>query len=236
MTTVVICDDEQSFIDKMKEYLKRYCFESKEDIFVREFTDGQALLNAYNSDFHIIFMDIKMPELDGIETAKRIRMIDSNVVIIFITSQLKYVLAGYSVNAANYLIKPLNYMRFKMEMEKAVLRTASTRKGYISVKNDNGFFKVYHSSLRYIETYQRNTMIHTGKESIISYKKMQEHESDLAGYPFVRCHTSYIVNLEYIDKVLDYEITLLTGELIPISKQKKKELMQNLAVYLGSGM
>jgi len=220
----------------MEEFLKRYSIETKEDIFVKAFTDGQALLNAYNSDFHIIFMDIKMPEIDGIETAKRIRIIDSNVVIIFITSQMKHVLAGYNVNAANYLIKPLNYMRFKQEMDKAILRTVSTKHGYISVKNDNGFFKIYHSSLRYIETYQRNTMIHTGKENIISYKKMQEHEKDLEGHPFVRCHASYIVNLEYIDKVLDYEITLLTGELIPISKQKKKELMQCLAVYLGSGL
>jgi len=236
LTTVVICDDEQSFIKKMEEYLKRYSLETKEDIFVRKFTDGQALLNAYNSDFHIIFMDIKMPELDGIETAKKIRIIDSNVVIIFITSQIKHALAGYNVNAANYLIKPLNYMRFKLEMDKAVLRTVNTKHGYISVKNDNGFFKIYHTSLRYIETYQRNTMIHTGKENIISYKKMQEHEKDLEGYPFVRCHASYIVNLEYIDKVLDYEIALVTGELIPISKQKKKELMQCLAVYLGSGL
>ncbi|ROR29126.1 LytTR family two component transcriptional regulator [Mobilisporobacter senegalensis] len=234
MITVVICDDEQAFINRMKEYIKRFSEENKEEFSVREFTSGQTLLNSYNANFQIIFLDIKMPELDGIETAKRIRQMDSNVIIIFLTSLVKYVLAGYSVNAANYLIKPLEYKKFKIEMEKAVIKAVSIKNGYITVKNDKGFFKIYLSTLKYIETYQRNTMIHTTKEDIISYKKMQDHEKDLEGYPFVRCHTSYIVNMQYIESVVGNDLTLSSGEIIPISKQKKKDLMQNLAEYLGS--
>jgi DNA-binding LytR/AlgR family response regulator len=234
MITVVICDDEQPFVNKMKDYLKRYSLETEQEIRTREFADGQALINAYHTDFRIIFMDIKMPKLDGIETAKKIRAMDSNVIIIFITSLIKHVFAGYNVNAANYLIKPLDYRRFRLEMDKAVARAATIKEGYISVKNDDGFFKIYLTSLKYIETYERKTMIHTTKDNIISYKKMQEHEKDLVDYPFVRCHNSYIVNLEYIDKIVGYEITLMSGETIPISKQKKKELLQCLAEYLGS--
>lgn len=234
MITIVICDDEQAFINRMKEYIKRFSEETKEEFSVREFTSGQALLNIYNGGFQIIFLDIKMPGLDGIETAKRIRQMDSNVIIIFLTSIIKYVLAGYNVNASNYLLKPLDYRKFKVEMEKAVTKILSSKKGYITVKNDRGFFKIYLSTLKYIETYQRNTMIHTTREDIISYKKMQEHEKALEGYPFVRCHTSYIVNLQYIDNIIGNDLTLSTGEIIPISKQKKKDLMQNLAEYLGS--
>lgn len=234
MITVVICDDEQAFINRMKEYIKRFSEETKEEFSVREFTSGQTLLSSYHGNFQIIFLDIKMPEIDGIETAKRIRLMDSNVIIIFLTSIVKYVLAGYSVNAANYLIKPLDYKKFKIEMEKAVTRAVSIKNGYITVKNDRGFYKIYLSTLKYIETYQRNTMIHTTKEDIISYKKMQDHEKDLEGYPFVRCHASYIVNLQYIDSVVGNDLTLSSGEIIPISKQKKKDLMQSLAEYLGS--
>lgn len=234
MITIVICDDEQAFINRMKDYIRRFSEETKEEFSVREFTSGQALLNIYNGGFQIIFLDIKMPGLDGIETAKRIRQMDSNVIIIFLTSIIKYVLAGYNVNASNYLLKPLDYRKFKVEMEKAVTKILSSKKGYITVKNDRGFFKIYLSTLKYIETYQRNTMIHTTREDIISYKKMQEHEKALEGYPFVRCHTSYIVNLQYIDNIIGNDLTLSTGEIIPISKQKKKDLMQNLAEYLGS--
>ena len=99
--------------------------------------------------------------------------------------------------------------------------------------NDTGKYRVFLKSLRYLETYKRNLLLHTEQEEIICYKSMKEMERELAGQGFVRCHTSYIVNLFYVKGVKKLEIELVTGEKVPISQPKRKEFMEKLADYWG---
>lgn len=88
-------------------------------------------------------------------------------------------------------------------------------------------------SLRYAETFNRNLLLHTEQENIICYKSMKEMEQALQGKGFIRCHTSYIVNLFYVKGVNKLELELITGEIIPISQPKRKSFMENLAEYWG---
>ena len=101
------------------------------------------------------------------------------------------------------------------------------------ITNDTGKYKVPLKSIRYVETYNRNLMFHTEQENIICYKSMKEVERELCDKDFVRCHTSYIVNLFYVKGIKKLDIELITGEVIPISQPKRKEFMERLTDYWG---
>ena len=104
---------------------------------------------------------------------------------------------------------------------------------FIVVSNDTGTYKVFLKNLRFIETFNRNLLLHTEQENIICYRKMKELETELGEYGFVRCHSGYLVNLFYVKRIEKLDIILITDERIPISQLKRKEFMEQLADYWG---
>ncbi len=158
---------------------------------------------------------------------------DEKVGIIFLTTLTQYGLEGYKYQAADYIIKPLKYARLKAEMDQWLKKHRKDDSPAVVIINDFGKYKVMLKSLRYIETFNRNLLLHTEQEYIICYKSMKEMERDLQDKGFVRCHTSYIVNLFYIKGVNKLEIELITGEKISISQPKRKVFMEKLTEYWG---
>ena len=174
-----------------------------------------------------------MPKMNGIETAKKIRERDSDVIIIFLTSLVQYALEGYDVNAANYLIKPISRKRMEMELDRWVGTLLQKEEPYICFHNDTGNYRILLKNISYIETYNRNLLIHTAEQNIVCYWKMKEMESKIAFYGFSRNHSSYIVNLFYVENIEKNEVKLST-ERLPISKTKKREFMEDIAEYWGN--
>lgn len=233
MYNIAICDDEVSFVTELEGQIKRYIEETGTELRITVFKDGMELVENYQIEMDLIFLDIQMKDMDGLQAAKRIREMDSKVSIIFLTSLVNYVLEGYKYQASNYIIKPMKYVRLKAELDKWLSQYKQNEKDYIIVTNDSGKYKVFLNTLHYIETYQRNVLLHTDEQEIISYKKMKEFETELKDTHFVRCHASYLVNLYFVKRVEKLEIELTTGESIPISQPKRKMVMENLADYWG---
>lgn len=233
MISIAVCDDAKIIVDNMETLLKKYSAEIGEEIRVSKFYLGDSLLDQYKSNYDIIFLDIKMPGLTGIQTAERIRKKDDKVTIIFLTSLIDNAIEGYKVQAANYIIKPLGYKRLKIELDNWQLKIRDKNEQYITIHNDSGNYKVLLKSIRYIETYNRNLLVHAGKENIICYRKLKDMESELAKYGFARCHSSFLLNMLYVEKIEKTDIQLFTGERIPVSKTKKKVFMENIAEYWG---
>ena len=234
MFHIVICDDEKEFITDLQDLLHKYEKESGNEFCISEFGDGSELLQNYQSDFDLIFMDIQMEKLDGLKTAEKIRKMDDTVGLFFLTSLPQYVWKGYEYGAANYLLKPLKYGRLKMELDRFFSRYQGRDEPYISFSNDTGKYKVLHKNLRYAETCKRNVLLHfEGQEQVI-YKSMKEISSLLESQrKFTKCHASFIVNLAYVKSVENLEAVLTTGERIPISQPKRKEFMEKLADFWG---
>ena len=147
-----------------------------------------------------------MPGINGIEVAEKIREKDPKVIIIFLTSLVQHALDGYKVSAANYLIKPITKNRLKMELDRWIGKLEQSEEPYITVHNDSGDYKILLKSISYIETYNRNLMIHTDQGNIVCYWKLKEMENKIGEYGFVRNHSSFIVNLFYVSNIEKMEI------------------------------
>lgn len=233
MIHIAICDDEKDFVAYLTGLLDQYATETGEEIKVTAYYDGMELIEKYDTTIDLIFLDIRMRLVNGLRTAERIRQMDTKVGIIFLTTLTQYGLEGYKYQATNYIIKPIKYARLKEEMKQWLERHRQDDSPFIVVVNDAGKFKVFLKSLRFIETFNRNLLLHTDQENIICYKKMKELEAELVQHGFVRCHSGYLVNLFYVKRIEKLDIILTTGERVPISQPKRKEFMERLADYWG---
>lgn len=233
MIHIAICDDEKEFAAYLSGLINRYAAETGEEIKVSLYYDGMELTERYDPSIDLIFLDIQMRLLDGLHTAGHIRKLDEKVGIIFLTTLTQYGLEGYQYQAANYIIKPIKYVRLKAELDQWLKKHRKEDNPSIVVSNDTGKYKIFLNSLRYAETFNRNLLLHTEQENIICYKSMKELEGILSRQGFVRCHSSYLVNLYYVKGVRKLEIELITGEKIPISQPKRKEFMEQIAGYWG---
>lgn len=233
MNHIAICDDEKPFVKQLTALLERYSEESGRLLKVTPYDDGLDLIEQYDPTIELIFLDIRMRLLDGLKTAEYVRQQDAEVGIIFLTTLADYALEGYQYQATNYIIKPLGYARLKAELDKFFVRRQKEDTPSLVIANDDGRYKLPLKSIRYIETYKRNLLVHAEQGDIICYKSMKEMEAQLKGADFVRCHTSYLVHLFYVEKVEKLDLTLSSGEHVPISQPKRKAVMARLADYWG---
>lgn len=233
MIHIAICDDEKDFSEYLTGLLNRYAAETGTEIKITAYYDGLELIERYDPTIDLIFLDIQMRLVNGLQAAEQIRRMDEGVGIIFLTTLVQYGLEGYRYQAVNYILKPMKYVRLKAEMDQWLRKHLKADAPAMIIANDAGKYKVSLKSLRYVETFNRNLLLHTEQENIICYKSMKELEQELQGEGFIRCHTSYIINLFYVKGVNKLEIELMTGERIPISQPRRKMFMEKLTEYWG---
>ena len=233
MIHVAICDDEQNFVAHLTKLLQRYMEDTGTQIRITCFYDGLELLEHYDPSFDLIFLDIKMKLVDGLRTAEKIREMDQKVGILFLTTLVQYGLEGYKYGAVNYVLKPIQYVRLKGEMDRFLSRYARVEEESLVVVNDTGRYKIYLRELVYIETCKRNLLLHTEEDEILCYRTMRELEKELMEKGFLRSHASYLVNMAFIKSVKKLDIQMLNGEILPISQPKRKGVMEKLTEYWG---
>lgn len=233
MIHIAICDDEHQFVDSLTGMIRQYALETSEEIRITAYYDGLDLIEKYDTSIDLIFLDIQMKLVNGLRAANELRRLDEKVGIIFLTTLAQYGLEGYKYQAFDYIVKPLQYVRLKSELDRFLARRRKEESPYIVVNNDSGKYKILLNGLRYVETFNRNLLFHSEQENIICYRSMKEIAKELTPHGFGRCHNSYLVNLTYVKGVRKLEIMLITGEVLPISQPKRKEFMEQLTEYWG---
>lgn len=235
MLHIAICDDEKGFVQYLTDLLNRYSKETGQDIKITPYYDGIELIEKYDTTIDLIFLDIRMKLVNGLHAAERIRQRDERVGIIFLTTLTQYGLEGYKYQADDYIIKPIKYARLKDEMSLFLKKHRHNTSPFIIISNDKGKYRITLKDIRYIETSNRNLLVHA-QDDIICYKTMKEMEQSLSSQGFGRCHSGYLVNMLYIKRVEKLDVILTTGEIIPISQPRRKSFIECLTDYWGDSL
>lgn len=138
MIRVAIVEDDAEVQGVLQEYVRRYTRQYGTEFEVTVFADGVDILEDYRAVYDIIFLDVEMKHLDGMTTAERIRQMDADVILIFITNMAQYAIRGYSVGALDYVLKPVPYFAFSQQLLKAVSRLEKRAKRYLTVPVEGG--------------------------------------------------------------------------------------------------
>lgn len=237
MLKIIILEDEKPQLDQLTSYLHRYQDEHPEFSFTLEtYNRGITLLDSYQRDADLIFLDIRVPDMLGMDVARHIRKADSSVMIVFVTSLTQYAVDGYSVEAFDYILKPIYYASFSAKLERA-LRILSRRvpRFMLDLRTKESAWRISADSLLYIEVSAHDLLFHTSGETIKIWGTLSKYEKLLREAHFARPSTSFLVNLKYVRQVKKDEI-LLGDRSIPLSRSKRTEFLAALAQYKGGSI
>lgn len=239
MISIAIVEDDKNELEQLKSCIERYSRETGEEFSVTAFKDGLAFLDGYRHGFDVVFMDINMPYESGIGVAKRLRVIDSEVCLIFVTQMAQYAISAFDVNARDYILKPVIYSAFAFRFERVLagVRAQARRHRSIIVKSNKGAIKVDVNNIRYIEVIRHTVIYHTVGGDIEAWESLKNAESalgDLVGSRFERCNNCFLVNLEFVDRVEDDTVYVGKDEL-KMSRARKKAFSAAFTRYVGGG-
>ncbi|MGO5335185.1 LytR/AlgR family response regulator transcription factor [Bilifractor sp. LCP19S3_H10] len=231
MLRIAIVEDDENYRREFRTYLEQYGREHGEVFSIREFSDGDGILNPYTPDYDIILMDIEMAFVDGMTAAQEIRKSDTEVCIIFITNMPQYAIKGYTVGALDYILKPVSYYSFSETITRALGRRKTIQNKYVILNVKGGMRRISTSSIRYIEVMNHELIFHLVSEEITSRGALKEVEKELSGEYFFQCNKGFLINLAYVDGVVGNDVQIGEDRL-QVSRARKKPLMDALNQYM----
>lgn len=231
---IAICDDEKGACLVIEELVRK----ADSDAEISVFTNPDELLNAEDL-FDLVFLDIQMEEMTGIDAAKRLRTRETQPEIVFISAVQEYVFDAFDVEAFHYLIKPVDLVKFAKVYDRVKMRIADKKKilleteeaAILSVKSKTRQYSLKMTDVLYVENQLKKLLIHTKEETIDLYGAMKDIEAQ-TGDGFFRCHRGYLVNLGHIKSYSKDEILLDNGERIMIAKERYPEFIKAYMHFL----
>ena len=203
MIRVAIVEDEAEIREQLMGYVQRYTRQYGTAFEVKTFADGLEILEDYRPAYDLILLDIEMKHLDGMETARRIRELDPEVMLVFITNMAQYAIKGYAVGALDYVLKPVPYFAFSQQLQKV------------------------EAQLR-----RRTRHFYTEEGDFAAPGALKALEEKLADRPFARCNSGYLVNLAQVQAVQQNTVEVGPYEL-QVSRPKRKSFLAALTDYIG---
>lgn len=222
MIKIAICEDEKEQQDLLKTHINQIFKDLPINYSLYTFNSGEELLKNYPKNIDIFLIDIQLNEINGMDTARKIRETDNKAEIIFITSLIEYALEGYEVRAYRYLIKPVKYDDLKTHILNCI-KEIDIKNKHIIIKKQGNRIKLDISEITYIEVQKENITIHTLNKTYETKGTMNNIEKEINCSRFYRCHKSFLVNLEHIKSIKQYIAVLENSEEVPISRYRFKD-------------
>ncbi len=232
MLLIAVCDDIPLECADIAKQIETILKQSNADFIIKKFFGGLELIQSRES-FDIIFLDIKMPNINGMELAKQIRKQDRQSLIIFITSASEYVFDAFDVEAFQYLLKPIQTDKLKNVLEKATKKMQiDANIDFLMISANRQIQKVFLKDILYIESIGRIAKIHCNNGTLETYEQIGILEDKLSDKFFFRCHKCFLVNLNFVDAFNKTEVRLENGEKIMLAKRRYEDFQKAILSYM----
>lgn len=231
MIRIAIVDDDDRYRAEVKEYIECFSKEADEEFDVTMFGSGMDFITDYKPIYDIVFLDIEMPLMDGMTTARRLRRLDTKICIVFITRMSKYAIEGYEVNAVDFVVKPIKYFNFVDKLKKAMGYVRSHHEKELVIKSDDNYFRLPISQINYIAKDKNYLVYNTERGDIRERGTMEAMEKQLRGDGFSLCNSGCLVNLRRLQQVTQ-SVVVVGGVSLPLSRRRIKSFKQDMLEYL----
>ncbi|MCL2815051.1 MAG: LytTR family DNA-binding domain-containing protein [Oscillospiraceae bacterium] len=230
---VVICEDEKAFSDQLAGYIKEWAAEKGVLVDIFKYTTAEEFLYEWQDgeDYDIIFLDIIMGYIDGMELAEKIRETNTDIPIVFVTNikEYRYAADGYEVSAMRYLEKPVQKEKIFYCLDQ--VNQADRIKKYFLLKDAERTFRIPHEDIIYISVYSHTATAVTASKRYEFRKTTSQILEELDDALFVKCHKAYIINIRRVESVSKTCAIMSNGDEIPISKNIAWEIYDMFHKY-----
>ena len=231
MIHIAICDDETHMADHIKKMASDFFRKRNKEISLRTFLSGEELLN-YDGQIDICFLDIQMKDMDGMETAKRLRADKFRGFLIFITVLKEMVFQSFEVQAYDYLVKPVEEKQFERTMERLLASMQSVGEDSLLVQKGYEGRIIRKDEIVFCEIIDRKIYLNLVSDEVLDYyERIENLETKLGGH-FFRCHRSYLINLKHLKGYKNGTAYMDNGKEVPVSRLRSKEFSSVVLRYM----
>ena len=231
MINIASCDDEKYILDKIKKLVFDFFHRENVEITVTQFGSGEELLR-HNKNIDILFLDIQMDGIDGMETARKMRSQNYKGYLIFITVLKEMVFQSFEVQAYDYLVKPIEEECFEKTMERLFSAMQNAKDASLLVQKGYESNIIAFDDIVFCEIIDRKIYLHLKTEEVIDYyDRIENLETKLDGR-FFKCHRSYLINLSHLKSYKNGMAYMINDKQIPVSRLRSKEFSSVVLKYM----
>ena len=231
MIHIAICDDEKHMSDHIRSMISDFFRKKNQEISLHMFSSGEELL-SYNGQIDILFLDIQMKGMDGMETARKLRADKFRGFLVFITVLKEMVFQSFEVQTYDYLVKPVDKKQFEKTMERLYASTQNASEDSLLVQKGYEGRIIAKDQIIFCEIIDRKIYLNLTSGEVVDYYERIENLETKLDNRFYRCHRSYLINLKHLKGYKNGTAYMDNGKEIPVSRLRSKEFSSVVLQYM----